>query len=106
MVFTTLHTATTLEAINRIIEFFPASAHDQIRAEIAYSFRAFVAQRLILTKQNKRYAAFEVLLNTEAVANLIRKGEIYQIPLYMDSNLGMIKMEDDIQGLRNMGLID
>ena len=106
LVFSTLHTATTLEAINRIIEFFPSSAHDQIRSEIAYSFKAFVAQQLILTKQNKRYAAFEVLLNTEAVANLIRKGEIYQIPLYMDGNLGMIKMEDSIQGLRNIGLID
>ncbi len=106
LVFSTLHTATTLEAINRIIELFPSSAHEQVRAEIAYSFRAFVAQKLFLTKHNKRCAAFEVLLNTEAISHLIRKGEIYQIPIYMNENLGMIKMEDSIQGLRNKGLID
>lgn len=106
LVFTTLHTATTLEAINRIIDFFPSSAHEQIRAEIASCFRVFVAQKLFLTKQNNQCAAFEVLINSEAIANLIRKGEIYQIPIYMDDNLGMIKMEDSIKGLKNMGLIE
>lgn len=106
LVLTTLHTATTLEAINRIISFFPSSAHGQVRAEIASCFRAFVAQKLFQTKNNKRYAAFEVLLNTEAISHCIRTGEINQIPIYMDKNLGMIKMEESIQGLRNLKLID
>ena len=106
LVLTTLHTATTLEAINRIISFFPSISHEQIRDEIASCFRAFVAQKLLQTKNKKRYAAFEVLLNTDATSHCIRSGEINKIPIYMDKNLGMIKMEESIQGLRNMRLID
>lgn len=106
LVFTTLHTATTTEAIDRMVQYFPADAHDHIRSEIAACFRGIVAQKLFQTKQGSRAAAFEVLLRTEATANLIRQGQLHQLRNYMSAEAGMIRMEESIQGLRNLHLID
>lgn len=106
LVLTTLHTATTAEAIDRMVQYFPAEAQRQIRSEISSCFRGFVAQKLFKTKQDSRAAAFEVLLHTEATANLIRQGQIHQLKNYMSAEAGMIRMEDSIQGLRNLHLID
>ena len=106
LVFSTLHTGTAVEAIDRMVQYFPAEAHSQIKNEIASCFRAFVAQKLFKTNKGNRVAAFEVLLHNEATASLIRQGMAYQLPSYMLSAHGMIRMEDSIKGLRNLQLID
>ena len=89
-----------------MVQYFPAEAHSQIKNEIASCFRAFVAQKLFKTNKGNRVAAFEVLLHNEATASLIRQGMAYQLPSYMLSAHGMIRMEDSIKGLRNLQLID
>lgn len=105
LVFTTLHTATTTEAIDRILRYFPSEAQRHMQGELAACFQAVVAQKLLPKNGGGRVAAFEVLLHTDATENLIRQGQFYQLKDYMSTQQGMIRMEDSLQGLRNMHLI-
>ena len=80
LVFGTLHTASADTTIDRIVNAFPATSRDQVRAMLADSLKAVVCQHLIPRKDGSgRVLAAEVLINNDAVANLIRKGKAYQI---------------------------
>jgi twitching motility protein PilT len=80
LVFGTLHTASADTTIDRIVNAFAASSRDQIRSMLADSLKAVLCQHLIPRKDGTgRVLAAEVLLNSDAVANLIRKGKAYQI---------------------------
>jgi twitching motility protein PilT len=80
LVFGTLHTASADTTIDRIVNAFPASSREQVRSMLADSLKAVLCQHLIPRKDGTgRVLAAEVLLNNDAVANLIRKGKAYQI---------------------------
>lgn len=80
LVFSTLHTSTTPEAINRIIDVFPPNQQNQIRHQLASSLRTVISQRLVPNIDNTgRVAALEILMNTSAVSTLIREGKTYMI---------------------------
>ena len=80
LVFGTLHTASADTTIDRIVNAFPASSRNQVRSMLADSLKAVLCQHLIPRRDGTgRVLAAEVLLNNEAVANLIRKGKAYQI---------------------------
>jgi len=80
LVFGTLHTASADTTIDRIVNAFPATSRDQVRSMLADSLKAVLCQHLIPRKDGTgRVLAAEVLLNNDAVANLIRKGKAYQI---------------------------
>lgn len=64
LVFTTLHSANVVEAIDRLVQYFPATRHQEIRNELANSFLAIVAQKLLPSRNSGRVAAFEVLLGS------------------------------------------
>jgi len=106
LVFATLHTANVVEALDRMLQYFPAEAHRQMRMEIANCFEGILAQKLLLRKNGGRVAAFEVLLRNVASINLIRSGEAFRLTDYMHSEPGMQTMEDALQGLRNIGQIE
>lgn len=72
----TLHANNANQALDRILNFFPDSAHAQILMDLSLHLKAIVAQRLCHGINNKRVAAVEMMINTPYVADLIQKGKI------------------------------
>jgi len=109
LVFGTLHTSGAPNTINRIIDVFPPEQQGQIRAQIAESLKMVVTQRLFKKKDGSgRIAAFEVMVCTPPIKNLIREAKIHQIPSVMQTaqREGMISMEKSIEGLVASGVIN
>ncbi len=80
LVFSTLHTGSTPDAINRIVDVFPANQQNQIRHQLASVLKGVVSQRLVPhISGTSRVPALEILLNTPAVSSLIREGKVYMI---------------------------
>ncbi len=108
LVLGTLHTSSAAATIERIIDVFPAGQQEQIRIQLASVLQAVIAQRL-LTKVDKkgRVAAFEVLLNNPAIANLIRSEKIHQIPSMIQTSRasGMQLLSSSVQSLYELGYI-
>jgi twitching motility protein PilT len=76
-----VHSSTAAGAISRIVDVFPAGQAPQIRLQLSQTLRMVFAQRLVPSRvPETRALVYEVLVNTPAVANLIRVGEIEQIP--------------------------
>lgn len=98
LVFSTLHTNSTSDAINRMIDVFPPHQQQQIRIQLASVLEGVVAQQLLPRLDGGRVAAFEVLLANPAVRNLIREGKAFQIPSMIQTGKkeGMQSMDDNI----------
>jgi twitching motility protein PilT len=79
LVLATLHTNDAAQAVNRIIDVFPAENQAQIRVQLASSLVGVIAQRLLPRIDGGRVAAYEVLLATPAVRNLIRDAKAEQL---------------------------
>ena len=80
LVFSTMHTSSTPEAINRIVDVFPGSQQNQIRSQLSSVLRSIIYQRLIPNTQNTgRVPALEILFNTSAVSALIREAKAFMI---------------------------
>jgi twitching motility protein PilT len=101
LVFGTLHTTTAASTVDRIIDQFPTDRQSQIRVMLAESLRGVIAQTLCRKIGGGRAAAYEILLSTPAVANLIREGKTFQIPSVMQTNrrLGMVTLNDALLDL-------
>ncbi len=81
LVFGTLHTSSAAKTVDRIINAFPASEQEQIRAMLGESLRGVVAQQLLRKEDGGgRVAALEVMVGTPALGNMIREGKTHQIP--------------------------
>ncbi|XID92588.1 type IV pilus twitching motility protein PilT [Paenibacillaceae bacterium WGS1546] len=108
LVFATLHTPDAPQTVDRIIDVFPTEQQRQIRIQLASVLVAVLSQRLIPKWDNSgRALAMEVLINTPAIANLIRQEKIYQIKsvLQTNRNLGMQTMMASIQELVDTGIV-
>ena len=108
LVLGTLHTTGTARTVNRIIDVFPANQQEQIRAQLSVALLCVVSQVLLPKKdQSGRVAAFEVMIMTSAIANLIRKNETNKIPSTIQTSrkLGMITLDDFLIDLYKRGLI-
>ncbi len=101
VVLSTLHTSTATETIERIVDVFPAHQQRQILIQLASSLRAVISQKLIPKKEEGRVAAYEILINNSAVANLIRTNKSAQIQsaIQTGSKDGMITMNKSIEQL-------
>lgn len=88
LVFGTLHTNTAPSTVGRVIDQFPADQQAQIRTMLSESLKGVIAQTLCKRKAGGRVAALEVLLVTNAVANLIRENKTFQIPSLMQTGKG------------------
>lgn len=109
LVFGTLHSNSAAKTIDRIIDVFPTGDKEMIRAMLSSSLQGVVAQTLLRRKGGQgRIAAFEILVGTNAVRNLIRENQIPQMysMIQTGSRYGMITMEDSIKSLLEQGLID
>ena len=99
LVFSTLHTNSAADAIDRMIDVFPPHQQQQIRIQLAGVLEGVIAQQLMpRSDTNGRIAAFEVLLANSAVRNLIREGKTFQIPSIIQTGRkeGMQLMDDSI----------
>ena len=102
LVMGTLHTNGAAPTVDRIINSFPADKQAHIRTMISTSLRGVVSQQLLPKKhESGRVAALEVLINTSAVANLIRQGKLDQLETAMQSggNVGMQTMDSALMSL-------
>ncbi len=102
LVLGTLHTQNASKTVDRIIDIFPASQQAQIRATLADTLKAVIAQSLFKRIDVKsRCAALEILMVTPAVSNLIREGKTFQLPgvIQTGKKYGMVTLEDAIQEL-------
>lgn len=108
LVFSTLHTGSTPETINRIIDVFPASQQNQIRIQLASVLRAVIAQRLVPTIDNKsRVPAVEMLFNLPSVSSVIRDGRIHMLDNILETgeNEGLFMFEKYLTSLYDKSLI-
>ena len=107
LVFATLHTRGAAETVNRIIDVFPEQQQQQIRIQLAGSLRAVVSQQLLPGRNGLRIAAFEIMIVTSALRNLIREGKTQQMESYIQtgSQYGMQTMEAAVDKLSREGKI-
>ena len=77
LVMGTLHTSSASQTIDRIIDVFPTSQQQQIRVQLSGSLIGVISQTLCKTKDNKRALAAEILVNNNAIANLVRESKIF-----------------------------
>jgi twitching motility protein PilT len=102
LVFGTLHTTNAAKTVDRVIEVFPAEEQAQIRNTLSTGLKVVVAQNLFKRIDKKgRCAALEILVATNAVANLIRDAKTFQIPSLMQTGktIGMQTLDDAIKDL-------
>jgi twitching motility protein PilT len=102
LVMATLHTNGAAPTVDRLVNAFPADKQPHVRTMLSTSLRGVVSQQLIPTADKKgRVAALEILINTPAVANLIRQGKMDQLENAMTSGsaTGMKLMDMAIQAL-------
>ena len=108
LVFGTLHANSAAKTIDRIIDVFPTGDKEMVRAMLSSSLQGVIAQTLLKRAEGGRVGAFEILVGTNAVRNLIRENQIPQMFSMMQtgSRYGMMTMEDAIKDLRDAGIID
>lgn len=108
LVLSTLHTSSTVGAIERIVDLFPPYQQAQIRGQLAQVLKGSIAQKLLPRADLAgRVAAFEVLTATPAIKNLIREGKTHQIHSIMQTSTrhGMQTMENSLNDLFEEKLI-
>lgn len=107
LVIATMHTRDAAATLNRMLDVFPPSQQNQIRAMTAGSLRGIVCQRLIPSVDDEVVLACELLVNTTAVANIIRDSKETGLENAMQSGkqLGMLTMNDSVQALLDQGKI-
>ena len=105
LVLATLHTHNAAQTMDRIIDIFPPYQQPQIRLQLSITLRAIISQRLIPRAKGGRIATREVLINTPAVANLIRENKIAQIKTVLQTSAeeGMVTMDQDLINLYRTG---
>lgn len=108
LVFSTLHTNSAAETIERIINVFPPHQQNQIRMQVAESLLGVVAQTLIPTiDEEARVPALELMIATPAIRNIIREEKTYQMPtmIQMGNKDGMISLDQTLKVLLAEGKI-
>ena len=105
LVLATLHTRGAPQAIERLVDTFPAQEKDPVRNQLAGSLRAVLAQKLRQDIQGGRVALYELLVNTSAAANLIREGKTWQLPgiIQTGQQAGMQNFDQSLAERRAQG---
>jgi twitching motility protein PilT len=108
LVFSTLHTKTPAQGIDRIVDVFPPHQQQQVRVQLANVLHAIVTQQLLVRKDGEGLVvAVEQLIASPAVCNLIREGKTFQMQSLIQTGAatGMMTMEQSLKGLHDQGLI-
>ncbi len=108
LVLGTLHTANAARTLDRVLDVFPVDQRDQIRIMVSESLRGIVSQQLVPRADGQgRALALEIMVNTPAVANLIREARTFMLPgvIQTGKRLGMKLMDDSLIELFEAGII-
>jgi twitching motility protein PilT len=108
LVFATLHTQSTAQTVDRIIDVFPPEQQAQVRTQLSIALQGIVTQQLLPTADGQgRVVACEVLIPTPAIRNLVREGKTHQIygALQTSGAVGMQTMDADLARLVRTGKI-
>lgn len=108
LVLSTLHTIGAAKTIDRIIDVFPPHQQQQIRVQLASVLQAIISQQLLpKANGNGRVAAFEIMIATPAIRNLIREGKVHQIDTIIQTSRkhGMQTMDNSLLELYQKGII-
>ncbi len=107
LVFGTLHSNTASKTIDRIIDVFPASEKEMVRAMLSSSIQGIISQALLKKAGGGRVAAHEIMVGTNAIRNLIRENQLAQVysMIQTGSRYGMQTMEDSVNDLVLSGSI-
>jgi twitching motility protein PilT len=109
LVLGTLHTSGAAKTIDRIIDVFPAEEKEMVRSMLSESLNAVISQVLCKRKDGAgRIAAYEIMVGTTAIRNLIREGKVAQMysAIQTGSASGMQTLDQSLSALVNEGLID
>lgn len=109
LVLATLHTQDTSNAINRIVDSFPADQQPQVLMQLSMTLVGICSQQLLRTRRaDRRVLACEVMKATGAIRNLIREGSVQQLYSVVQTGRaeGMISMEESLRQLVALDLID
>lgn len=108
LVFSTLHTTGAVRTIDRLIDAFPTEGQEQIRTQLAGNLKAVISQALIPKKSGfGRVAAFEIMVTTPAIQNLIRENKSYRITSAIQTGhkYGMNLLDEHLMALYKKGMI-
>ena len=105
LVFSTLHTNTASQTIDRIIDSFPSTQQDQIRLQLAGSLLGIFSQRLVPRISGGLIPACELLINTPAVSNLIREKRTHEVNTLIETGMeqGMIDLNRSLAEMVRRG---
>ncbi len=104
----TLHSNNADQTIERILNFFPESAHKNVLMNLALNLKAVISQRLVVGTDGRRIPAVEVLINTPMIRDLLRRGQVHEIKAAMEETLeeGMESFDQCLFRLTKEGKID
>ncbi|MFA5126776.1 MAG: type IV pilus twitching motility protein PilT [Patescibacteria group bacterium] len=108
LVLATLHTHSAAQTIDRIIDVFPPHQQAQVRLQLSISLSGIISQQLVPKINGGRVAVREILVNTPAIANIIRENKIPQIKSVIQTSAdeGMFSLEQNIKELLENNIID
>jgi len=108
IVFATLHTTGAQGTVNRVIDVFPTNQQEQIRTQLSVAIIAVLSQALLPKIGGGRVAAYEMLVVTPAIANLIRENKTYRInsSIQTGAKLGMQLLDDHMFRLWQDGIVE
>jgi twitching motility protein PilT len=101
LVFSTLHTNSAAQTIDRIVDVFPEGTQEQIKIQLSSVITAVISQRLVPGINGGRVPAFEIMMATPAIKNAIREGKSFMIDniIQTSADLGMVGMETSLANL-------
>ena len=107
LVLGTLHTYNAPQSIDRMIDIFPADQQQQIRIQLSQIIEAVLSQTLVSRRKGGRIAAFEIMIATPAVRNLIRESKLYQLPslIQLGFKEGMQSLDQALANLVKRGIV-
>ena len=107
LVLGTLHTSSAAKTVERIVDVFPADQQEQARLQVSTSLAGIMSQTLCKNTKGKRSLGYEILINTNAISNLIREKKVSQIysQLQTGGNEGMNTLEQCLQSLLDQKII-
>ncbi len=107
LVFATLHTTSAAKTIDRMIDVFPAAEKSMVRSMLSESLQAVVSQALLKKTGGGRVAAFEIMMGTPAIRNLIREDKVAQMysAIQTGSNTGMKTLDQHLKELVQAGVV-
>jgi twitching motility protein PilT len=108
IVFGTLHTSSASSTVNRIIDVFPKDQQDQVRTQLATALIGVLSQCLLPRKPEGVIAAYEMMVVTSAIQNLIRENKVYRIDSSIQTGAkdGMFLLDDNLFKLWREGLCE